>query len=159
MTKAERKRYRYATDPEFRARLQAAVNRYHARHRDEINAYQRARRQLPEYRPAVLAAEREKSFRVRYGITTAEYEQMLAAQGGVCAICKRKPSGRRLGVDHCHLTKRIRRLLCSNCNVGLGFFCDDPDRMERAAEYLEAWLPSAGRRVTAPRRRTGTRRR
>src|SRR5262249_52926381 len=53
-----------------------------------------------------------------------------------CAICKR--SDRPLVVDHCHTTKKVRRLLCNKCNVGLGCFNDDPALFRAAAAYLEA---------------------
>lgn len=80
-------------------------------------------------------------FRVRYGITLEEHTAMLEAQGGLCALCGRPPSGERnrarLHVDHDHETGVVRRLLCSNCNNGLGHFRDDPDLLRRAALYIE----------------------
>lgn len=52
----------------------------------------------------------------RYGLTVEDYEKLLKAQGGVCAICGRPPKKQRLAVDHDHLTKRVRGLLCAFCN-------------------------------------------
>ncbi|MFI5639248.1 endonuclease VII domain-containing protein [Streptomyces goshikiensis] len=69
-----------------------------------------------------------------YGITEAERDAIIAAQGGVCFLCLRAPA---VHVDHCHKTGRVRGVLCLNCNVGVGLFKEDPDRMRRAAEYLE----------------------
>jgi hypothetical protein len=68
---------------------------------------------------------------------------MLARQHGACAICKRI-SSKRLCVDHCHATDKVRGLLCWGCNIGLGNFADDPSRLREAAAYLEAarGLPS-----------------
>ena len=75
----------------------------------------------------------------RYGLTIEEYDNMLSSQGGVCAICRKAcASGRRLSVDHCHITNKIRGLLCDPCNRGLGAFRDDIDRMKAATVYLEA---------------------
>lgn len=74
---------------------------------------------------------------VLYGITPEEYQKLVDEQNGVCKICSGTDSGRPLSVDHCHKTKRIRGLLCTRCNLGLGYFKDEPERLRRAAEYLE----------------------
>lgn len=83
-----------------------------------------------------------------YGISVADYERLLAEQGGACAICGRVDSGNakdtRLHVDHCHATGRVRGLLCTNCNHGLGKFADSPERIERAALYLRTRCGSPG---------------
>lgn len=76
----------------------------------------------------------------RYGLTVEDYEAMLAAQGGRCAICREAPDSRRrhdLAVDHCHETELVRGLLCHRCNVGLGHFNDRPNLLRAAAEYLD----------------------
>jgi len=79
-----------------------------------------------------------------YGITVAEYDALLAGQGGLCAICRQPetrkgPFGgvRRLGVDHCHKTGRVRGLLCHRCNSAIGYFDDDPSLLRVAISYLE----------------------
>lgn len=74
----------------------------------------------------------------RFGITRADYEAMLEAQGGVCWICKREQSsGRLLAIDHDHSTGDVRGLLCTRCNQGLGFFQDNIDYLAKAIEYLK----------------------
>lgn len=84
------------------------------------------------------AAQRRADLKHRYGITEAEYGRLLAEQNGGCAICSTTEcaSGRRLAVDHCHATGRVRGLLCRDCNTVLGKFRDDAERFERAAAYL-----------------------
>ena len=73
----------------------------------------------------------------RYGLTIDDYNRMLAAQDGKCKICRKTcPTGRRLSVDHCHKTNRVRGLLCDPCNRGLGSFRDEPERLIAAANYL-----------------------
>jgi hypothetical protein len=91
-----------------------------------------------------LASLRAASLR-RVGTTIAGYDEMHAAQRGLCAICGRPESMRdkfgrvqRLAVDHCHATLRVRGLLCGNCNHALGKFQDDPARLRAAADYIEA---------------------
>ena len=79
-----------------------------------------------------------------YGITLEWFNDILESQNGKCAICKKeetlKIKGKvvRLAVDHCHETNKIRGLLCSNCNRGLGLFCDDPNLIRKAAAYIES---------------------
>jgi len=82
---------------------------------------------------------REHLYKTYYGITIADYDKMLESQGGSCAICGKTPeeNGRRLAIDHSHKTEKIRGLLCSNCNMLLGYSKDNPDTLRRAAAYLE----------------------
>lgn len=81
--------------------------------------------------------------RANYGLTLAQYETMLAAQGGGCAICGAPPSstqnyGReRLAVDHDHSSGAVRGLLCAACNKGLGHFLDSVESLARAIVYLQ----------------------
>lgn len=73
----------------------------------------------------------------KFGITEEQYDALLAAQGGRCAICELPERGRMLAVDHCHSTEEVRGLLCSKCNTGLGLFDDRQDRLMKAISYLE----------------------
>jgi hypothetical protein len=85
------------------------------------------------YRRTARNAQLQRS----YGITLEEFNRMEKEQGGVCAICASPPRhNRALSVDHNHLTGKIRKLLCQNCNAALGMFKDDPERLIRAADYL-----------------------
>ena len=59
---------------------------------------------------------------------------MLIAQSGRCAICTDPMTNPH--VDHCHSSSTVRGLLCTNCNVGLGQFKDDPTRLLAAVAYL-----------------------
>jgi hypothetical protein len=78
----------------------------------------------------------------RFGITRAKYDEMFAAQRGVCAIClkheryRHNGKPRRLAVDHDHETGAVRELLCTDCNHALGLLGDDPTILLRAADYL-----------------------
>jgi hypothetical protein len=79
----------------------------------------------------------------KYGLTRRSYETMHAEQGGSCLICgalgKLYPAKGRdiLVVDHCHTTGKVRGLLCTPCNTTIGFMKDDPERLRKAAAYLE----------------------
>jgi hypothetical protein len=79
-----------------------------------------------------------------YGITLKDYEEMFEKQRGVCAICgnpetrKSRYSGIcRLTIDHNHITKNVRGLLCHKCNNGLGNFVDNPEILLKAISYLK----------------------
>lgn len=77
--------------------------------------------------------------RWKYGVEHGSYDAMLAAQGGVCAICSTDKPGSRLNrfhIDHCHKSTVVRGLLCEHCNRGLGMFKDDPALLGRAITYL-----------------------
>jgi len=127
--RVETKRKRYAEDPEYREKMAAGSRAFYAAHKIEINASRRQKRKEDPQK-------KRKSYGLRkYGITLADYDAMLARQNGLCAICQKKPD-RTLAVDHCHVTGRVRRLLCLRCNVGLGNFDDDPIRVLEAAAYL-----------------------
>lgn len=70
-------------------------------------------------------------------MTPEQFDAMLVAQDGVCAICQRTCAmGRSLSVDHDHQTGMVRGLLCAGCNVALGRFEDDVERLEAAIRYL-----------------------
>jgi Recombination endonuclease VII len=73
----------------------------------------------------------------QYGITLEEYNVILSAQNGACAICKTRMT--TPCVDHDHNTGRVRGLLCSECNKAIGFLKDDPDRCLNAATYLRSF--------------------
>lgn len=80
----------------------------------------------------------------QYGMTLREYEALHATQKGLCAICgepetRQHNKGRtyQLSVDHSHTTGIVRSLLCSACNAGLGYFRDDPRRLQAAIKYLK----------------------
>jgi hypothetical protein len=73
----------------------------------------------------------------KYGISIEDYEQMVAVQGGLCAICG--TSAERLVVDHCHESGNIRSLLCNRCNLGIGLFEDNEDILILAAKYIKRY--------------------
>lgn len=75
-----------------------------------------------------------------YGITEEAYAAMSTQQRGKCAICAEPPEpGKRLYVDHNHLTGEVRALLCNNCNVALGLFKEREATLLAAVNYIKRY--------------------
>lgn len=95
----------------------------------------------PDYYPAYYAkrrtAIRERHLQRSYGIGLAEYERMLKAQNGKCAICSVSQGESAFAVDHDHETAVVRSLLCTRCNQAVGFLRDSTTLARQLAEYLE----------------------
>jgi len=90
--------------------------------------------------------DRFRGIKYRHGITREQYEEMYAAQGGICAV--EACDGEATHIDHDHSCcprrgkgcgKCVRGLLCPGCNHALGSAQDDPDRLRAMADYLEMW--------------------
>lgn len=96
-----------------------------------------------------VAPKRDPRFSTisKYNMASWEYISLLERQGGVCAICLGDNNGRSLVIDHDHSCcsgktscgNCVRKLLCSNCNTGLGMFKDNPELLMAAARYLEEY--------------------
>jgi hypothetical protein len=132
------RKVKYQENP---AREIARVKAWQQRNPDRVARSQRAYR--AEHREELRAGH----LRRRFGISPADYEAMLEAQGGGCAVCGRPPrEGSSLHVDHDHATGEVRGLLCFRCNGGLGQFGDDPERLRIAMDYLNGCVePTATR--------------
>ena len=83
------------------------------------------------------APSSEARLRWKYRLTADEYARLMARAGGRCELCGVDISeGQR--IDHCHETGLVRGILCHRCNIGLGWFDDDPARLLAAHLYLKA---------------------
>ena len=82
----------------------------------------------------------------RYGLTVAEWQEILDAQGGKCFICRKGGVVKHLSIDHDHAIERelgevwVRGLLCARCNSGLGRFEWSNEVLERLVAYVETIL-------------------
>lgn len=98
------------------------------------------RKRVRDYAAANPRRARAWHLRAKFGIGLTEYEAMLEAQGGRCAVCRSTESGDRrfstFAVDHDHSTGRVRGLLCALCNRTLGQAGDNPERLMAMAAYL-----------------------
>lgn len=100
---------------------------------------------------------RDRDLRQKYGMSLADYQRIVDAQGGGCAVCRMPPSGngrsgQNLHIDHDHRCcagvgacgRCIRGLLCGSCNTLIGLAGDDPERLLAAARYLRT---AEGRKI------------
>lgn len=86
--------------------------------------------------PEVVKARAAYQLKKNYGISQEDYDKKLVYQNYGCAICGKEAKTKKLAVDHCHTTGKIRDLLCGPCNTGLGQFQDNPELLILAADYL-----------------------
>jgi hypothetical protein len=151
--------FRQLAAARYRANPQATIDRvrrWQAENPERVKASRRRRRQDSE----VKQRDRAGHLRRKFGITTEQYDTMLAAQQGGCAICGRTPrTGSSLHVDHDHATGAVRALLCFSCNAAIGHLRDEAERVERVLRYLTshdreavAMTRAARERVLALRR-------
>lgn len=104
----------------------------------------RRQREYARLRALSFREKRHRHLKKKFGITIDEYEAMLAAQGGVCAICNQpetrvsKQNGlvMSMAVDHDPKTGVNRGLLCAHHNVMLGLAKDSIEMLEAAIAYL-----------------------
>lgn len=93
----------------------------------------KAQRAIQHSRPQFA----EWRYRYRYGITLADRDAIFAAQGSKCKICDTEdPGAKGWHTDHDHQTKKVRGILCGNCNNALGLLKDSSLLVARAIAYL-----------------------
>lgn len=86
----------------------------------------------------IRALCKDRELRKNFGISLSEYEQLLQVQQGKCLGCEKHESEllRKLAVDHCHKTGKVRGLLCGNCNTALGLVKENIKTLQNMMEYL-----------------------
>ena len=86
------------------------------------------------------AIQRKHNLQKKYGMSLEQFESLLKSQNNVCKICGNEPpirySRKVLFVDHCHITGKVRGLLCVKCNLGIGHL-DTVEKLESAISYLK----------------------
>ena len=102
--------------------------------KDNLEKSNEIQRQYRKDHPEIM---RDASLKHRYNLSREEWLKIWESQDGKCLICK-KPftKSSEACVDHNHLTKEVRGLLCDKCNRGLGCFHDDPELTATATQYL-----------------------
>lgn len=106
---------------------------YYAANKEKKATYHRLMRGYKKY----------QRLKQKYNLSDVQFDEMLVAQDGNCAICGHKDN-RGLSVDHDHTCcpgrnscgKCVRGLLCSRCNMGLGNLGDDIEILLKSVDYL-----------------------
>jgi Recombination endonuclease VII len=100
-----------------------------------------------KYRNCERTKLRRKAYNLRrHGLTIEEFHARLEKQDGRCPICQRKivamwhgyGNGKGAVVDHDHETGRVRGIICSDCNRGLGYLKDSEANLAAALNYLKS---------------------
>jgi hypothetical protein len=124
--KAQRARHKrkYATKTEVREKLKGYKAKFLA---------------TPKGRASIQRDQFARRMR-RYGLSAQEFHDLVAGQGGLCAVCGRAFAdlpAKQVAIDHCHCTSRVRGILCQACNTMLGHARDSADILRKGAAYLE----------------------
>ena len=124
--KAERRRKQHAE----------ACARYKLKHPDKFKAI------IKKATGKSIDKRKRDKLLKRYGLTEREYDDLLLKQEGHCALCPATTyllgQQSRLAVDHDHVTKKVRGILCHACNLMLGYARDVPEQLEKGASYLRS---------------------
>ena len=118
---------------------------YYEKNKNEMRKRARARYQTAKTNPKLYEKELNRSrkgvLKNRYGMSVAEYNKLFVKQSGYCASCgtHQVELKKRLGVDHCHITGKIRGLLCDRCNRAFGLLRDDISVLESLLEYAKKY--------------------
>ncbi len=131
---------------ERRRKARDSMRAWRAQDPERARAYARA---WAKANPDKVAASQRKTYlrgknsfrrarisnvmRCRYGISLADFEDLLIAQSGRCAICRKQLV--RPCIDHHHRMGKVRGLLCDGCNICVGHLENDSKR-EAALCYL-----------------------
>lgn len=126
-----------ATDKAYyeanKEKLLLTMKAYNKANRAQANAY------CKKYDEANKEKLRSAAYKRRFGITLEDYNKMFEDQKGCCKICNTHQLDlkKRLAVDHCHTTGKVRGLLCGNCNRAIGMLNDSQELLLSAINYLK----------------------
>ncbi len=123
----KRNKERYATDPEYRAKLALETkSRYYRVSREENSRKRRVRR-----------------LKRQYGLSEEQWNIVFENQGRKCAACGSSGPKRKRGwhTDHDHKTGKFRGILCGGCNHALGATEDSIEILQGLISYLKYYVP------------------
>ena len=118
------------------------MRNYYRTHKDIIRQRNDAwKKANPEKHKAIITrSNRKNKYRKKYYISDTEYNMLAIKQNNKCAICGRdRPNNRatRWYIDHNHVTRKVRGLLCFSCNTTLGHVKDNTDILQAMINYIK----------------------
>lgn len=120
-------------DEQTRAKRKEYNLAYRAKNLDALRSYDRERYEDRKARGHFHG----KALKTKYGLTLSQYDALLLAQDGKCAVCGETAA--KFDVDHDHREHKVkgkpRGLLCRRCNIGVGY-AENVELMEKIAKYL-----------------------
>lgn len=132
-----RSTYVYGWRTENREIVKTKKSAYYQKNKEQINEKKKQDRKTNK------SKYKEHNLMYFFGMTLAEYDMLFEQQNGICAICKNPETSchqsgkiKDLAVDHDHKSGKIRGLLCSSCNMGLGKFKENAEYLRGAIAYI-----------------------
>jgi hypothetical protein len=101
--------------------------------------YKKAEEYKEKNKKEITSYKKDWHYKTKYNLTLEELEELRVKQNYCCALCNKHESltpRKSLCVDHCHITGKVRGLLCESCNQALGLFYDNTETLKRAIKYL-----------------------
>ena len=117
------------------AYMKEYMKEYREKNKEQIAAYKKE--YYEENKEQIAAQGKEYRLKSKYGMTLTENNVLLQKQNNKCKICLVEFSNITPNIDHCHITNKVRGLLCLACNTGLGQFKDNTKLLTKAINYLE----------------------
>lgn len=120
------------------AKICACGKEFISRSSNQIHCSRRCINERNYNSPVWNTKQRDFKYKINYGISIEDYNNLFNKQNGCCAICNTHQTQfkKYLHVDHNHKTGAIRGLLCHNCNLAIGRLKEDPQIIKTALEYV-----------------------
>jgi len=134
----------YRNTDDFKSRDKEHQQKYYQANKEKLNAksreyYHDNKEKVKVYQDKYNEKNKDRIIAKRYGLTKEEYKQMFVDRNHQCDMCGMEENGKKLSVDHNHITGEVRGLLCQRCNTGIGTLRTDEtlDILKEAICYLE----------------------
>jgi hypothetical protein len=138
MTKEEKKEQVKQYNKEYRKKHYQKLKEIKKKWRESEEGKEICRLNQKRFRDS----QNGKDYRLRYnyGISLEDYNLLLMNQQHSCKICGKEfqlDNPHDIHVDHDYTTGKVRGLLCQKCNMAIGLFNDDINKLLTAIKYLE----------------------